>query len=260
MTNNKHKRSELANCIALHDFAVPSPKQVKELFEYTVEFFRNNGIEPTRISNPKPKSTKSITFKIGQKKWLEAGFGNIDVGMSMKAWDVNDETLFLWWVKPTHDGSTILLTFDNEIVGFDHDIIKKLSRDLSNFVKPKYGYCFQRKWELGPEWYPFGVIQGIKDFGNIERKKIGKWNLEYQMDDGNYRTGDLRDIYPMNVICEQHLSREVLGTNLKDWILSDSSHGKLEELNKDLYAWWVDEDQISNVRESLRDTGIILCI
>ncbi|MEY3197080.1 MAG: hypothetical protein RLZZ59_448 [Pseudomonadota bacterium] len=41
---------------------------------------------------------------------------------------------------------------------------------------------------------------------------------------------------------------------------SDSKHGRLEELGSNVYAWWVEEENISLIREALRPTGIILCI
>jgi hypothetical protein len=257
---NNYTRGKIANSIALHDFRNDKP-DIKGWFEYIVEFFRKNGIAPTRISNPNPKAKKTITFNNGQKKLYECNFEEIDA-IELSAWDLNEDKIVFacFDLNLFPKKNSLVLSFDDQLVLFDHKPMNRLVKDLAGFFGAKYGYCYQRNFSKGPSWYPFGTLQGIDAFDDPEAKLITQWSNKYHMPDGDYKTGDLRDIYPMNVLCSIHLQRIVNGQSLKEWIEKDKNHGELEKLDDDLWAWWVESLQIPKVREELKDTGIILCI
>ena len=102
------------------------------------------------------------------------------------------------------------------------------------------------------------MISGL-GLGDTEAEQISELARKYHRPDRNYQTGDLRDIYPMNIPSSLHLDREVLGMRFEDWV-SNQAHGKLELLDENLFAWCVDEKDIPEVREVLKPTGMMLCI
>lgn len=259
---NNIKRGPIANCIALHDFSNEVP-DLRQWMEYILAFFNQYGITPIRISNIDPKATKTIAFKNGIKKLEACNYEGID-GLWMGATPPNhgDDTfdsIFSTYLRLKSARSSFVLCFDNNIVTFARDIINKLTEDLAEFFGSRYGYCYQRDFDKGPILYPSGTISGL-DYGNPEGELIGQWGNKYCMPDGSYKIGDLRDIYPMNVLCKAHLDRVVLGQRLEDWILQNLNHGTLTKFDNNLWAWWIEQDQIPSVREALKPTGIILCI
>lgn len=259
---NDIKRGPIANSIALHDCAI-SQSKIKNWFEYIVKFFKDNNILPTRIGitgDLYSKSKSTILFKNGMKRLYDNNFESLE-SITIEAWDLNENTIcFVWFeLNVEKQDNTFLLSFDDQSLGFDKTLIDKLARDLAGFCTPKYGYSYRRKWVEGPYWYPFGVISGLDD-GDPEEEKIAKWARKYCRPDGSYKIGDLRDIYPMNVLSQVHLDRIVLGSRLEDWILQNPIHGTLTKLTDNLWAWWVEETQIPHVLDALAPTGIILCI
>ncbi|MDP5082710.1 MAG: hypothetical protein NWP61_00525 [Rickettsiaceae bacterium] len=49
-------------------------------------------------------------------------------------------------------------------------------------------------------------------------------------------------------------------TNFEDWVKSSPEHDSLKKLKNNLWSWHVSDELIPQVRESLRSTGMILCI
>lgn len=71
--------------------------------------------------------------------------------------------------------------------------------------------------------------------------------------------GDLRDIYPMNLVMDVHLNREVIpGTPLRSFIESEPSHGTLKAVDDVRFVWCVESENIAQLREALRPSGIIV--
>jgi hypothetical protein len=66
-------------------------------------------------------------------------------------------------------------------------------------------------------------------------------------------------IYTANIINQHHLEISVdNNTTLKDWILSDASHGTLEELSDKLWLWQVLENELDNINYFLGQLGLLI--
>lgn len=257
---NNIKRGPLANCIALHDFA-NVPDSLRDFIHYIFDFFRKNGIEPTRMASQ--KTDKTVSVKIGTKQWEAVDYKGA-------------KDMVIHATPPNHGGDmfdsiftmsldleiffTLVLCFDDQILGFNPEIIERTAKDLSSFFGAQYGYAYQRKFSQGPTFYPYGVHGGNERDSDEDRKKITKWNHEYRMSDGNYKTGDLRDLYPYNFLSKAHLDRTVLGMPLKAWIEADPSRGTLTKLTDTLWSWHVDPCHIDAVRDALTPTGLLICL
>ena len=77
---------------------------------------------------------------------------------------------------------------------------------------------------------------------------------------GKYKTGDLRDLYPMNLLSKEHEKHVIEGLLFFNLIKADPQRGELIELNPSLWAWWIEADNISSVREALRPLGWVIAI
>ncbi|OCG67375.1 hypothetical protein A9G41_10450 [Gilliamella sp. Nev5-1] len=69
----------------------------------------------------------------------------------------------------------------------------------------------------------------------------------------------LRMIYTANIINCYHLDISVeKNTTLKDWILSNTSHGTLEKLSDKLWLWLVPENELDNINYFLGQLGLLI--
>ena len=261
---NDVKRSELANALALHDFAI-TDYDLKGWVAYVVELFRKYGLEPTRmgISAPSLKSGKMKTY-IREVKKLDIVDNTTFTGITLQAtrrasddscWD----DIFTVILSIRDEVGTCIIVLDNALVSFDSHIWGNITQSMANFFQPLYGYGFQRAFKKGPMFYPFGIIgsSGNVRISDQEENLITCWSNAYKK--GKYSTGDLRDIYPLNVLSSAHNQRMVEGKPLFDWINADSNRGDLTKLSENLWSWWVRDEQIDLVRSALKPTGILLC-
>jgi hypothetical protein len=252
----------------MHDISQKN-LNVRGFIEYIIDFFEKSGVTPTRMEGTNPSSKKTLTFKRAFQQHDKDSFRTMETsGTWMGATQASDPddnfgALFSMHlnVRESKKNHTMVLCFDDQIVSFQKEHLEQLCTDFASFLKPRYGYGYQREFKKGPTWYPFGVCVGldrVKD--KEERSLITKWLDEYHMPEGHYKTGDLRDIYPMNLLSEAHKNHVVDGKPFFEWICEDPQRGRLTLLTEDLWAWWIESDSIAMIRESLRSTGWVISI
>lgn len=158
-----------------------------------------------------------------------------------------------------------VLTLDNQLFSFDKQKIQVITKKIIELLSPHYGYYYQRTFKKGAIWYPYGVLcgisslKGMKDY-SPEAELITQWSHKLNPNHSQaYKTGDLRDVYPINLLVDKHLTREIApDTTFEQFIDSDKRHGTLEKIADNHYAWVIDEDNIPLVREALRPSGMII--
>ncbi|MFN9001754.1 MAG: hypothetical protein ACK5VW_06825 [Holosporales bacterium] len=249
----------MANSLVLHDFK-GEDLDIPGWFYYVEDWFHRCGVVPNRIGG---KSKKNITFVRGKKRLEKEQFTDIGCGIWIGALPLEctvEMFDFLCAAELEANGKrkTMVMTWDDQLVGFNPTYLTQFAQDMYRFFEPAYGYCFQRLFRQGPGLYPFGFLSGIDKFSE-EADRIDRWGKEYKSSYGTYRTGLFRDIYPMNFVCMAHLDQRLGEQRLQDWITSDSSRGELTALNDKLWSWWIPEHDIAGVREALKPTGLLLC-
>ena len=270
---NTHTRSTIANCIVLHDFT-RNPGELRGWFEYTLALFDKYGVEPTKADSTGlngVKGSKNILFK-NQKKRLEAcDFQGID-GLWFGAnppdhFNDSADVLFSTHVSLGPFPPVLVLCLDDAIVPWRSETFTSLGRALSQFFGARYGYVYQRLWIHGPDEFSFGTIgfSGKRSDPQPDAEechRIGQWGLEYRINE-KYRTGDLRDIYPLNFVCREHLHRDIRGCSFEQWVQADASRGTLtplEHTDPALWVWEVEASLCEAVRQELIPSGMILCV
>lgn len=255
---NNIKRGPVANCVVLHDFAY-IPESIKDWFEYTVSFFRKYGIEPTRMDSQ--KTSRTVSMKIGIKQLEEVDYKTD--GMWIGATPPNHSIdMFDGIFRTTLEfrrKTTLVLCFDDQIAPFHSSLVCSLTKDLSSFFDARYGYAYQRQFGQGPDLYPFGVLSGLdSDKDEEEREQINIWGLKYGS--SKYHLGQLRDIYPYNFLSQAHLDNKIGNQSLHNWIKSEQNRGELTPLTQTLWCWSLTPEQIATVHESLKSTGLLICV
>lgn len=270
----QHKKAEsLSNTLALYDFAIEEA-DFKGWFYYVLKLYEHYEYAPIKMgcTGPNaPKNLKLTTFKYGQKlleKYDFKGFESIEVCTTPKETSdiyLNTSSLFVHVNIATASGKGALVTcLDDEVGPFNREVFENLTRDLFLFFKPQYGIFYQREFKKGPSLYSVGIIEGLDGCKKPEDAKeediISEWSRAYVCSQGKYKTGDLRDIYPLNFLSQPHLDQKVGDLTLEQWILSKEAHGELKKLAENFWSWYVKPPYIPFVREALRPTGFVLCI
>jgi len=266
------KKEETCTAIALYDLDKQAV-DLRGLFTFFEEWFLQQGYTPMRgsVLGEGIKATKTKTFKHIKKVILEKEprtltsfwFG----AYTSENWDDDAFDAILAVHLTIYSNRNVFnLYFHNSIVPFERGLVETLIKDISRYLRAYYGIVYQRDFDKGPGLYAGGVITGLDRGSSLpeiqkERDNIGKWWKKYMLNTGTdgYHLGQLRDIYPMNLLSEAHLKETVFGKSLKEWIESSPEHGELKPLTDILWEWWVPENKIPTVCDELLPSGLIIC-
>ena len=233
-------------------------------YDTMLAFFDGLGYQPDygACSTPNYSPRKAIKLKSLQKKLNSIEFEEIEL-MSLYATLENFKSLLDgWYVYASINMKqlTSMVCFDNHVQEFDKDMMKKTILDMFDCIDVKYGIAYQRDFNLGPAVYALGGISGLNydEVDRAERDKITKW-LHDSYKNRSYLKGMLRDVYPVNILTDIHLNRDIGDKTLKQWI-QEESIGDLYSINNFLWMWVLDNTSINTARSHLAPLGIILCI
>ena len=255
--------------IALYDLE-KTQVDLRGLFSFCEHWVLDQGYTPLRgsVHGEGIKATKTKTFKHVKKVVFEKAPQSLNYfwfGAYPPEWGYDMTDAVLSVSLDTDDRGYFTLYFHNDIIPFNKEHIESLIKDISKYLKSYYGIVYQRDFDKGPGLYAMGMITGLDRNSPLpeiqkERDNIGEWWRTYFFENGGYVLGHLRDIYPMNLLSDAHLSQPIFGTTLKEWVSSSPHHGELKPLTEILWEWWVPEEKIDSVREALRPTGLLICV
>lgn len=130
----------------------------------------------------------------------------------------------------------------------------------------RYGIGYELPRVCGPIYYGLGIVQSSKDchFEPAEEERIGMWFRERigSKDAGppnRHLSGQLRDVYHLNILSYSHLNFSINGNTLRQWILSDPRNGTLKDLDTNTSWWELSAASIGEVRKHLSQEGLIIC-
>lgn len=116
--------------------------------------------------------------------------------------------------------------------------------------------------EKGPVFFVNGgTLNGRKFFSQVQIEEIAKWtHAKGESEKLGLPVNDLlRDIFPLNFVNPHHLSMQVKGQTLKDWIENDPKRGSLKPLIEGrLWSWTVPENHIQALRKVLGPERLLI--
>jgi hypothetical protein len=208
---------------------------------------------------------KLMTFKGGRKK-IERDLSVLGDASSLSLLGGTSETgTNLDWKTSASFSNRkrdeLCFCFEKRFIDESKVSLELMLKNLLTCADFQYGIVFERLYNHMPDGYAGGA-NGTRDnkrLSDEERKKIGRWMHQYRFEDGDYKTGLLRDVYPHNIFVETHLTQRVGNQTLRAWIESGASHGRLEKLTNQHWLWSLDPDQIPHAQEILQEAGLLLC-
>lgn len=250
----------MIGCIALYDFDITQFK-LKDWVQWGEQWMTTNGYPPNTMGLP--HSGKFLRFNNGKKKLEKEQYkvSNIDFYAGGEP-----GTDYAWKFAAyfAEDMKTTYICFGEDILSFNYEFLEQLLIRFCQFCSPRYGIGYLREKKYGPHYYAEGMSHGLKlaylnEEHGKQREQINKWLNVYRGNEG-YKTGDLRDIYPFNVLSQPHLDRIINGSRFEDWVKATPERGQLKQISDTLWTWWVESDKIPAVREALAPSGMILCL
>lgn len=263
------KNEGICTTIAFYDFDQEAIDW-RGLFTFCEQWVLQQGYTPLRgsVHGEEIKATKTRTFKHIKKVILEKNPKTLTsfwFGAYPSKWNYDMTDALLSVNLSTRAKGVFDLYFHNNILPFQQNYVENLIKAISKYLTAYYGIVYQRDFDKGPSLYANGYITGLtryKATPEVEKEmdNIGEWWRRYFLSSDRYHLGQLRDIYPMNLLSEAHLKQPVFNSTLQEWINSSPDHGELKPLTEILWEWWVPQDKIPSVREALRPADLLICV
>lgn len=238
-------------------------KMLKDWSDIVLRYNKTLGLVPSDIGfHGDGYSGKMMTFKRGYKKAEDKKYSGIKA-MSIYT-EHPDGYDFAFYSQVS---MIIYYTGDNGFevyVGVDvsladnDQVWKEAVLPICNMFDVIYGYSYVMPPVKGPVSYGTGFVHVPADYplSDEEERLIYEWRY-YARTIKKERKGMLRDVYQENLLAAEYLSRKVEGKSLKDWILSDPSHGTLTDINGKA-LWKVDKDNLVKVRNILHHNSLLV--
>jgi hypothetical protein len=243
--------------------------QAKKWFDYCVSL-SESASHPFDEGCCNPGNTKYVLFR-NCKRALERNLNNV-VDLSLRSSADIQEIGSYGIMEAILDNDSKYCYFGCHYSFFDYDQLIQIGTKLCELAKPKYGIFFRLPFVYLPHFYHCAMGMGELDYipGNkffnpkhVDlRKRSGMWgSLHRDYKEKLYDLSNLREIYPINFINENHLSHEVFSKmTLKDWIEAADHRGTLKKITDDLWSWIIPEDDLYQVTVDLAPSDILLCV
>jgi hypothetical protein len=244
----------------------PSAKSAAAFYHTVIEWFKSLGCPPDKAGIRGPgHSGKLGSFSRADAKLKKAGFEGVKsmevLCSTPQALTGNDYFLTADW---SVEYSYALVAARSSLATLSPPSMLPVTQTLAQVLKPEYGIGYTRLHRHGPAMYAIGICQGLGlggygvDLNDAEREdadSISRWGdaMAVQV----WQKGILRDVYPWNFLTSSHLTKQIAGVPLEQWVRQDARRGTLSPLGDGVSLWEVTEANISDVRRLLRQSGII---
>jgi hypothetical protein len=254
-------RSNTCACLAVYDWT--GELDTVQFHELAREFFDANGVLPNICGVERPNgSGGNMSYTVMKERLRSEPLPLVDGLTLYHTLPDYAQLVFGWDVTAAlecHRRKMMAFCCDQTIRGLDLNYFVGLLERIARIVQLCYGIGYLRSFELGPSIYAsgLGIAAGFSDEEMAEADRIGAWFREI-IGANRHMRGYLRDVYPLNVISEPHLSQRVGGMPLADWIGQSPQRGTLRSLPGDAWIWRIDESNVDAVRAELVQTGLLI--
>ena len=139
------------------------------------------------------------------------------------------------------------------------DLLRAADRLASLFAPFQYGISYLLPAANGPSRYAVGIgSYRPREPGSRQSREtklqLSKWQDNY-LTTQSYLHGSFRDVYPANLLCEDHVRAALPGGKT----LETLGIGRLTLLGPGKWLWEVSDDEIPRARAVLREAGLLIC-
>ena len=237
-------RTENSNNIIIYLKKKNENSEILNLINWGIEIMKQFNSPPNYIGiSGKVYNDKIVKIKTGIDKLSRNNYQGVD---SFELYFSNSNSPSYDWelclIISIGEHIEFFLGGNDDLISFD-SIIKKLDYLLTQFsYESIYGYLFSRPFNLGPEFYPFGI--GYGEISDEELDKATVWRKDLY---GNktFFEGKIRELYPINILNEKHLNFKLNNNKQFKNFISENKL-ILEKVTEDTYLLIVNNTKLIN--------------
>ncbi|MGL4488766.1 MAG: hypothetical protein ACRCU5_04900 [Rhizobiaceae bacterium] len=249
-----HKPESLVHSLVIYEWG--SDLSLRQIYDVFESFFSNFEHKPDFVDIS--THDKNYTYKYSYFYKREVVKKPIEwVGLGY-TWRREEGVMSSYTVYCTCciDRPKVLAFYVDEIAmpkakGF----LTEWSEEVTTLLRPVYGYINTMAYGLQPHWYVRGYSFSVPNFEDEDRRRI-EFGYVFPLKDRNLDRR-FRDIYPLNLISEGHLSLDVQGASLQNWI-GKGGRGVLKRIGDVTWQWQLEPSEIEKVRGVLLGCGHLI--
>ncbi len=251
-------RTGICHCLALYDWK--SDIDTKSFCDIAINVFHDNNKLPNLIKYESADGNRHSSRSLKRIcKQTSAAHGTIQMYHTIEGYS---QLIFGWNLnacKIDSDMRIITLGFGEFLSNLTLSYISRFVDSFASLSEFAYGMCYSRSFNLGPDLYAYGMITGQERTADekLDEDRITAW-LHDRINEKRHLKGYLRDVYPMNILSEKHLLREVDGQLLPEWIASDTARGTIRKIGIANWLWTVPNESLPNMQAILRSRGLTI--
>jgi len=263
MENPRNKESLLRDtqslCFYGTEFSSPT---VENFFSAADALIRSFGWTFDRMLFTEPRADKSATMKYNLHKMIDCWTKKeyVCVG-SMKTWKTgwkSDYSILAMISK-----SCAIITFAEFDFVLDLERSQKSLIEFASLLNSPYSVFYDLPYNKSAYLYSVGIGAGFIDQKtevNPDKKKQNerfyRWGWK-GIPEKVWWNGYIRDVYPINIICEQQAYHMVNGKRFVELVSEKVIPGEIKKVNN-LFLWTVPYSKINDTRVIVDGLGMIM--
>ena len=227
-----------------------SAELAEKTYAFFLDWFNQLGFVPDKAAiSEMGKVGHWVGFNRANAKLKKSGFakvGAIELITYRPGGNINDDCVISADYSANFGARPVIrIAADSAYTRLSDDSMLQMTRALIEIVRPEYGIgATSETGDSIPGDHPKTVELYREWKGYGERYAL--WN-----------DGILRSVYRWNFLSEKHLSREVDGMPLRQWIQAMPGRGELTGMPNGLFLWSVKHEDLPAVFSVLWNSGII---
>ncbi|MDP8099279.1 hypothetical protein [Pasteurella atlantica] len=252
------------NGITLYDL---NTLPIKTIYQFAHHFFNLFNIIPNHISYMQSHSSDSQGETVSEiEASLEELQYQIDNNLidnfrllyssTDRLWDVG----FAFFDKQSEVGEEmnyIEIQFLDNISTLESEKIIHFLTTISAKTHIVYGIGYQLYGSMS-EVFSYALGLGVETLYNNESPYEWGEQLPSRTDETPLYFNQLRMVYPINILNDNHLNFPLSQLTLKAWILSNNKNGKITNLDNQNYLWLVEASELERINAGLSKEGILI--
>lgn len=246
-------------CLVLYDWT--GEFSFQSFMEWGIDFFSRTDSEPNlcSITDSNGKRMDGSLASISKRVWQPSPEWLSSLEMYHTLPDF-EQLIFGWDVTAAiivEEGLRTLWFCAGPNQPMQH--FETLLARIAQSVHLTYGIGYSLPFSAGPTCYATGMVVDC-DYtaaSIAQADRVGSWFRE-RLGINRHLQGLLRDVYPLNVLSEKHLSQRVESATLREWVNRSSERGTLQELPGGATLWTVEPAHEAAVRQTLIQAGLLI--
>jgi hypothetical protein len=247
--------------VCLYGFPPQTREEWRAAYEMLLRCFERIGVKPNMVTVDDAPGLSDATMPIDMwRTWIARHEFPIPSALSAGSGYLGRLNLRMPWLhtrahgniysREAFDGGRFMFISDAGLDRWTPGVYTAIARDAWSIKPFEYGYAHTHA-------DPISFASGSAELHDALRRNWQVFTFGTRTAGPHY-SERLRDIFPLNYLVESHLSFQLGGQSLREWIIASPARGALTNLEPGLWCWSVPENIIPQVRSALEPSGLLV--